>query len=568
MRILAALAFLTISAIQAKTVTVTLLVTTDLHGNLLPYDFYTAKPVPRGLAKIATLIRQIREETPNVVLIDCGDTIQGAPLEGVYQHYVQSSKMPLNLPLPEPLNGDPMMRAMSYLKYDAMVVGNHEYNFGLKNLTKARSDASFPMVSANTHVAEGAGKAFAPYLLKDVAGVKVAVVGITTPAIPMWEEPSHITGYTFSPIKESVASTVADLRKIKQPDVVIVAAHAGLGRDLKSGTRETGEMHGENSMYDVAENVSGIDAIVFGHTHEQLPEGHIGSVLLMQPKNWGISLGRMDFTLDDSSGTWRVTNKTSHLIPVDATTLVDTKLQELAQPYYKAAEAYLSAPVATANQPLTSEFARVRDTALVDAIHEVQLKFAKADVSFTSAFNTRVKVPKGPVTVRELAALYLYDNTLYAIEGTGRMVRDALENAARYYLPCKGDCSHDRLMSTKIAGFNYDMAQGVEYEIDLSQPEGQRVRNLKWKGKPLSDDQRLRIAVNNYRAGGSGGYSMFRGANVLWRSTEEIRDMMIDYYTSKKALPTAPDNNWRVEPESARVALEHEAATANGAQLQ
>lgn len=570
MRTLATLLFALLAAAPApaKTVTITLLATTDLHGNLLPYDFYTGKAAPRGLAKIATMIEQIRAESPNVVLIDCGDTIQGVPLEGVYQHVVRNGRMPLGLPMPAGLNGDPMMRAMNYLNYDAMVLGNHEFNFGSKNLDRARQDAKFPILSANTDVAEPNGKPFAPYIVKSAGGAKIAVVGVTTTAIPMWEEAANIRGYKFQPGKEAVEKAVAELRRKERPDIIVVAGHAGLGRDLKTGIREHSEVGGENMMYDIAEGVSGIDAVVFGHTHQQLANGHIGSVLLMQPKNCGLSLGRMDFTLDDSNGSWRITDKTSRLLPVTADTPVDPELEKLGRPYFEAAEAYLTAPVAQASEPLSSEFSRVRDTALIDAIQEVQLSYAKADVSFTSSFNPRVRVQKGPVTVRELAALYLYDNTLYAIEGTGRMVREALENAARFYLACNGDCSSDKLINTKMAGFNYDMAQGVEYEIDLSRPNGERIRNLRWKGKPLGDDQKLRIAVNNYRAGGSGGYTMFRGATVLWRSPEEIRDMMVEYYTRKKNLPPAPDNNWHIVPEAARAALEREAGHDRGNSMQ
>lgn len=564
---LSLMALLLVLTAPAKSVTVTLLATTDLHGNLLPYDFYTAKPAQRGLAKIATLIQEVRAATPNVVLIDCGDTIQGAPLESVYQHYVRYGRMPLGLALPAPMDGDPMMRAMSYLKYDAMVVGNHEYNFGLRNLSKARDEAAFPMLSANTHVAPGAGKPFDAFLLKTVGGVKVAIIGITTPAIPSWEQAANIQGYTFEPGKEAVAAVIAQVRRQYRPDIVVVAAHAGLGRDLKTGSVEN-DLPGENMMVDIAQHVPGIDAIVFGHTHSQLESAYIGNVLLMQPKNWGISLGRMDFTLDDSNGRWRVTGKNSRLLPVTAATAADPELVKLADPYFRAAEAYLSTPVATAPRPMTSEYARVRDTALIDAIQEVQLAYAKADVSFASAFNTHVRVPEGPVTVREIAALYLYDNALYTVEATGLTVRQALENAARYYQQCVADCSKENLINPKLAGFNYDMAQGVEYEIDVSQPAGGRIRNLRWKGKPLADDQPLRIAVNSYRAGGSGGYSMFRDAKVVWRSNDEIRDMMVEYYTAKKTLPAAPDDNWRVVPEAARVALEHEAAADRGNRMQ
>jgi 2',3'-cyclic-nucleotide 2'-phosphodiesterase/3'-nucleotidase len=223
--------------------------------------------------------------------------------------------------------------------------------------------------------------------------------------------------------------------------------------------------------------------------------------------------------------------------------------------------------VATAAEALSSRFARVKDTAIIDSVHRVQMHYAKADVSFTAAFNTRVYVPPGPVTVRDIAALYLYENMLLAVEGTGRMVREALENAARYFLACEGDCSGANLINSRIPGFNFDMAQGVQYEVDLSRPAGQRVQNLRFQGKPLADDQKLRIAVNNYRVGGSGGYTMFKDAPVLWRSTQEIRDLMVEYYIETKALPPAPDHNWRVVPDAARVALERSASSDAGNQM-
>jgi 2',3'-cyclic-nucleotide 2'-phosphodiesterase/3'-nucleotidase len=280
----------------------------------------------------------------------------------------------------------------------------------------------------------------------------------------------------------------------------------------------------------------------------------------MQPKNWGISLGRMDFALDDSSGRWKVRSKMSRLIPVIESVAVEDRIVKLSQAYQDAAERYLSTTVAQTGTDLSSTLARVQDTAILDAIQTVQLSEAKADISFASAFNTRVHIPAGAVTVRQIAALYPYDNSLLAIEGTGEMVREALENSARYFLPCSGDCSQGPLINRKMPGFNFDMAQGVEYELDVGQPLGSRIRNLRWHGQPLSGDQRLRIAVNNYRAGGSAGYTMFRNAKVLWRSSEEIREMIVRYYTAQKALPGRPDNNWRIRPEAAARELVREAS--------
>jgi 2',3'-cyclic-nucleotide 2'-phosphodiesterase/3'-nucleotidase len=531
---------------------ITLLATTDLHGNLLPYDYYTAQPAARGLAKIATLIRAARAENPNNLLIDCGDTIQGTALEAVYQEYVRDGRLPWKLSFAgAPLEHDPMMLAMNAIGYDAMVVGNHEFNFGLKNLRKARLDARFPWISANI-LGSGDAAPLPPYFVKTIAGVKIVVVGVTTPLIPTWEPEEHYHGYVFDAGVDAVRRAVADARARQHPDIVIVAAHSGLDRDPADAR--------ENMVRQIATEVPGIDAIVFGHTHQRLASLQIGGVLLMQPKNWGISLGRMDFVLEPrESGRWKIVSKSSRLIPVTRDTEADPKIVAIARPYHELAERYLNTPVAEAPVALDSRLARVEDSALIDAIQQVQLFYTKADVSFASSFNARVSVPKGPVTVRQIAALYVYENQLYVIDGNGKMVRDALENSARYYNTCASDCSHGPLINPNVIGYNYDMAQGVDYEIDLTQPAGHRIRNLRWHGKPLDDAQPLRIAVNNYRAGGGAGYSMYRGAKIVWRSPDEIRDLVIQYYSEHKTLPAQPDNNWRVVPDAALRTLQQEA---------
>ena len=535
-------ALLLVSLAPAAELKITLLATTDLHGNLLPYDYYTAQPAARGLAKIATLIQAARVENPNNLLIDCGDTIQGTPLEAVYQQ-----KGGLGL------EHDPMMLAMNAIGYDAMVVGNHEFNFGLKNLAKARSDARFPWISSNIL---GGVQPFAPYFMKTVAGVKIAVIGVTTPLIPDWETEEHYHGYRFESGVEAVKRTIKELREREHPDIVIVAAHAGLDRQTEA--RDSADAR-ENMVRQIATEVPGIDAIVFGHTHQQVASLQIGNVLLMQPKNWGMSLGRMDFVLQPGeSGEWKIVSKSSRLIPVTRDTAADPKILAIARPYHELAESYLNTPVAQAPVALDSRLARVEDSALIDAIQQAQLYYSKADVSFASSFNARVFISKGPVTVRQMAALYIYENQLYVIQGNGKMVRDALENSARYFLSCAADCSHGPLINPDVIGYNYDMAQGVDYEIDLTKPPGHRIRDLRWRGKPLDDAQPLRIAVNDYRAGGSAGYSMFRGAKIIWRSPDEIRDLVIQYYT-EHSLPAQPDNNWRVVPEAALHTLEHEA---------
>ena len=247
----------------------------------------------RGLAKIASLIAAERAANPNTLLLDCGDTIQGTPLEGVHQAAIRGGAS---------TSPDPMMLAMNSLGYDVMTIGNHEWNFGLKNLGAAREEAKFPWISANIAVEQGAAvKPFAPYFIKVVGGVKIAVIGITTPGEPAWEKAENYAGYRFLPGVEAAAKAVAEVRRKEHPDVILAAIHAGLDRDVRTGALSAFDnLPGENMVYQIATGVPGIDAIIFGHTHSELAGARVGSVLLMQPRNWGMSLGELDLTLEDA----------------------------------------------------------------------------------------------------------------------------------------------------------------------------------------------------------------------------------------------------------------------------
>jgi 2',3'-cyclic-nucleotide 2'-phosphodiesterase/3'-nucleotidase len=530
------------SSQEREAVTVTLLATTDLHGFLYPYDYFTRQPAARGLAAAATLVEEVRRETPHTLLVDCGDTIQGSSLESVHQAAVKSgaTRAP-----------DPMMLAMNALAYDAMVVGNHEFNFGLANLEAARRSARFPWLSANTRSGP-ATPSFAPYLVKTVAGVKVAVIGITTAAIPEWEKPENIRGLSFDAPEEGVRRALVALEREK-PDVVIAAVHGGIDRDPATAAVREGEKAGENPAWTIAERFPRLAAIVYGHSHQREEGRRVNGVLLVQPRNWGMEVARVDLVLErGAGGSWKLASTSSRLLPVTPDTKPDPRVMGIARPYHEAAERWLDQPVARSAVALSGARGRYEDSALVDAIHEVQLHYSGADVSLTALFQPRVRVAAGPVTAREVAALYVYDNELYAVEGDGRMLRAALENAARFFRTCpEPSCARGPLLDPDVRGYNYDMAQGVSYDLDLTQPPGSRVRNLRYRGAPLRDDQPLRIAVNNYRAAGSGQYAMFRGAKVVYRSGRDIRDLMVEYFRAKGELPASPDGNWRLVPGAA-----------------
>ncbi len=388
-------------------------------------------------------------------------------------------------------------------------------------------------------------------LLKTIAGVKIAVIGVTTPLIPDWEAEEHYHGYRFESGVEAVRRTVAEVRARQHPDIIIVAAHAA-GLD---GRRR------ENMVRQIATEVPGIDAIVFGHTHQQLASLQIGSCFADAAEELGDFARAHGFRV--AVRRVRRMEDRVQIQPLDSGHSRDRRRSE--DPRDRAALSPSSPRVISTRPSPKPPFRSIRawhawkTPPSSTPSSRCELYYSKADVSFASSFNARVSVPKGPVTIRQIAALYIYENQLYAIEGNGKMVRDALENSARYFRTCAADCSHGPLINPDVIGYNYDMAQGVDYEIDLTQPPGHRIRNLRWHGKPLDNDQPLRIAVNNYRAGGSAGYSMFRGAKITWRSPDEIRDLVIQYYREHKTLPAQPDNNWRVVPETALHTLEHEA---------
>jgi 2',3'-cyclic-nucleotide 2'-phosphodiesterase / 3'-nucleotidase len=443
------------------------------------------------------------------------------------------------------------MLSMNALGYDGMALGNHEFNFGLERMERARKTAKFPWLSANT-------SSFTPYTIKTVAGLRVAIIGLTTPLIPNWEKKENYAGYSWIDPVKAAADAVEKLRHLPEPpDVIVAALHSGLERDPKTGEPLPGSRPQEDVAYRLSTEVPGIDVLFYGHSHQEFGPALIGKVLAIQPKNWGASLGAVDITLErETGGKWRVARRTGRIIPVTAQIAVDPQIAAIAKPYHEAAESWLNQPVTRSAATLDARRSRIEDTAVVDAIQQAQLFYAKADVSFSSSFNPRARIKDGPVTVRDLASIYLYDNELYAVEGNGRVVREALENAARFYRSCPDAACTGPLLNREVMGYNYDMAQGVTYEVDLAEPLGHRIKNLRYRGKPLADDQPLRLAINNYRSAGSGGYTMFRNLPVVWRSYDGIRELLIEYYSAPgHTLPTEPDRNWRIVPEAALTEL-------------
>src|SRR5215208_5357295 len=514
-------------------VQITILGTTDLHGNINPIDYYTNKPDNRGIAKIATLIKRVRKEQANVVLIDSGDTIQGTPLESF--HGRKNNQPP-----------DPMMLVMSSLDYDAMTVGNHEYNFGLKVLEKARSEAKFPWLSANTYDKATSKPHYKPYIVKEVAGVKIGILGFTTPGVPNWDNPPNYAGLEFHEPLSEARKWVRILREQEKVDVVVVAMHMGLGEDLRTGEVSPGQLLHENQAISIAQEVPGVDVIFMGHTHRDVPSVYINGVLLTQANHWGRHLARADLYLQKSDAGWRMYAKSSRTIATDDRVEPDAEVVKLTEPYDQETQGWLSRVIGESPEELTAQEARFRDTAILDLIQKVQLEAGKADVSMVASFNSEARIAKGPVSVRDIAGLYVYENTLAVLEVTGQQLKAALEHSAKYYKPYVAGKSPQDLIDEKIPAYNFDIAEGVTYDLDISRPAGQRIQNLRFRGQPLAPSKKLRLATNNYRVNGGGGYTMYKDAPVVYRSSEEIRELIIDWVERNKTVPAKPNNNWRL----------------------
>jgi 2',3'-cyclic-nucleotide 2'-phosphodiesterase / 3'-nucleotidase len=518
-----------------KRVHITILGTTDLHGNIYPIDYYTEKADNRGLAKIATLIKRVRKDNPSALLVDSGDTIQGTPLQ--YYHNKKN-----NTPR------DPMMLVMSSLHYDAMAVGNHEYNFGLQVLEKARNEADFPWLSANSYKTGSETTYYKPYVVKEVLGVRVGILGLTTPGIPNWENAPNYAGLEFREPVAQARKWVAELRDKEQVDLVVIAMHMGLEEDLRTGEINPGQVANENRAIAIARDVPGVDVIFMGHTHRDTPAVLLNGVLITQANHWGRHLARADFYMQKDGARWRVYAKAARTIPVDDKVEADAEVLKLAEPYDAETQKWLSRVIGESPEELSAREARFRDTAILDLIQRVQLDAGKADVSMVAPFNLEARIAKGPVTVRNIAGLYVYENTLVVLDVTGQQLKEALEHSAKFFRPYETGKTPADLVDEKIPAYNFDIAEGVAYELDIRRPIGDRIQNLRFQGKPLAPTQKLRLATNNYRVNGGGGYTMYKNAPVLYRSSEEIRELIIDWVERNKNIPATPTNNWKLLP--------------------
>ncbi|MFS0692181.1 bifunctional metallophosphatase/5'-nucleotidase [Streptomyces nitrosporeus] len=543
----------------ARRYSFTVMGTTDLHGNVFNWDYFTDAEFDDkahndvGLAKISTLVDRVREERGrrNTLLIDAGDTIQGTQLSYYYAKVdpITARSGPVH----------PMASAMNRIGYDAAALGNHEFNYGIPLLRKFEEQCDFPLLGANALDAKSLRPAFAPYVIKRLRtphgrDVRVAVLGLTNPGIAIWDKANVGGRMVFPGLEEQAAKWVPKLRSMGA-DVVVVSAHSG-----SSGTSSYGDQvpYVENAAGLVAEQVPGIDAILVGHAHAEIPEYFVTNketgqrVVLSEPLKWGQRLTLFDFDVVWEKGRW-VVEKVGAQVLNSNTVEEDARITSLLGDEHAKVVAYVNQVIGTSVAAMSTADAPWKDEPVIDLINLVQVETVRAALaggayaglpvlSQAACFSRTAGIPAGEVTIRDAAGLYPFENTLEARLLTGAQVKDYLEYSARYYVRTTAGVPVDTSALTNAEGipdYNYDVVSGVSYDIDIAQPVGSRIVGLSFEGAPVDPAARFVFAVNNYRASGGGNFPHVPGAEQVWADSEEIRNTIIGWVREKGTVDPA-----------------------------
>lgn len=520
--------------IVAERVELTVAATTDVHGRLRGWDYYAGSAeANRGLARAATIVDSLRAAAPGrVILLDAGDLLQGNPLT-----YVAARVSADTL--------SPVVAAMNALQYDAAAVGNHEFNYGLPYFQRVVAQARFPFLAANAFLPNGQ-RAFPAFRIVERAGIRVGIVGATTPGAMVWDR-EHLRGRLE--LREAVGSvrTAVGEARAAGADVVILTIHSGLSGAPSYDTLSTGVAN-ENVTAQIAREVPGLDLIVFGHSHREVGDTTIGGALLMQPKNWATSVAVATLGVERRGGRWTVVERRARVIQ-SAGHLESPAVVAAVDGAHRETMAYAGTTIGRTAVVWRADSARVSDTPLVDLILEVQRRATGADLSSTAAFSLDATLDSGGITVAELARLYPYDNTLRAVRISGRQLREYLEFSSRYYRATSAG-SDGPVVNEGVPGYNFDIVAGADYTMDISKPLGSRITRLAVKGRPVTDADSFTFALNNYRQTGGGGYVMLHGAPVVYDEQQEIRQLLIDEVRRRGSISPADyhTRNWTLEP--------------------
>jgi 2',3'-cyclic-nucleotide 2'-phosphodiesterase (5'-nucleotidase family) len=539
----------------AGAVDLRIVATTDVHGRVRGWDYFgDSAESGRGLARVATIVDSIRGAHPGgTILVDAGDFLQGNALT-----YVASR--------PGYGGTHPVIAAMNAMRYDAVVLGNHEFNYGLSFLDRALASATVPVITANVRRVDGK-RGWSPAAFVTRSGVRVAIIGATTPWAKVWDRALLAGKVELDDIVASLRRAVRDARA-GGADLVVVVAHAGL--DPPPGAPPEQEISGvgaENPMSTVAREVPGIDVVIYGHTHREVADTTINGVLMLQPRNWAASAAVASVRLERTGGRWAVVARSGALVRAAGHVERPDLLASVAAAH-AAARAWATRVAGRTAVAWTTDSARTADAPIVDFIGEVMRRATGSDLASTAVFSTRVALPPGPITVAGIAQLYPYDNTMRVLRFSGDRLKEFLEQSARYYRVTGEGAAMRAAPDPAFIGFNFEVVVGAEYVIDLSRPPGDRVTGLSVRGRPVAATDTFTITLSNYRASGAGGYGMVSGAPFVKDDQREVRQLLIDELTRRRELRVADFHvaSWKLVPPT--LAAQVQAAIAGEADFE
>lgn len=514
--------------------TLTIFETSDIHGYLFPTDYQSRKHEAEfGLFKLATLLEDERKKLVGPSLtIENGDVIQGSP----FTHYIVKEKKEASV----------IMDALNRCQFDAGVIGNHEFNYGLDYLNSAVTEADFPILSANILNNQNKPAFGEPYKIFKREGLKVAVLGLTTPYIPNWEHPENYEGLSFQSAVDCAKEYVPFLKK--QADVVVVSYHGGFEKDLHTG-EETEIQTGENEGYRLLHEVEGIDVLLSGHQHRVIAEVVNGTAVVM-PGDKGRYLGKVTLEFDEVNGQHILENATPELLSTETVAAHQDFVGAFTN-INDEVENWLDQPIGRVNGDMTIEDverARRYEHPYVEFVQRVQMHYTNCDISGTALFNNQMSGFSSEVTMRDVVLNYIYPNTLAVLEIRGDDLKAALERSASYFaLGDKGKIIvNPTFMNPKPQMYNYDMYEGVDYTIDVSNPIGERITKLLYKGESVKSDDVLEVVINQYRAVGGGDYDMFDATKIVREITIPMTELIGDYFSSFSPIEASVNHNFKV----------------------
>ena len=541
---------------------ISIIETTDVHGVILPYDFIENEKLNVSLASSFDYIKQIRKEKDVTLLLDNGDNLQGQP-EVYYYNFIDTVSRHF------------VSEVMNYMGYDAGTVGNHDVEAGHAVYDRIKKEDNFPLLAANAVDTKTGKPYFKPYQIIEKDGVRIAVFGLVTPAIPNWLPPELYSGIEFKDMVETARKWMPVILGEK-PDLVVGLFHSGW--DRTDGKLQQTTNLNENGSAAVAYNVPGFDIIFNGHDHKVANEKFVNSVgdtvLILNGGSRSEKLAEADITFSSRKIKGKHQMKIGGKIVNVADYKPDSEFITRFAPQNKIIDEYVNRVIGSSSETITSRDAYFGSSAFVDMIHKIQLEITGADISFSAPLSFDVKINKGPITVGDMFKLYRYENMLYTMSLSGEEVQKYLEYSYSGWLNTMKGPS-DLLLKFRIGkegkpaitnnkawlknqSYNFDSAAGIDYTVDVSKPEGSRVEIKGFTdGRPFEKNKMYKVAVNSYRGNGGGGH-FTEGAGI---SKEELRKRLISstdrdlrYYIlksieSKKTINPVPLNNWKIIPE-------------------